>query len=211
MNTEILNFCGASMSIADWVGVGGFAIAAFLLVMKIRDRFFLKTKVFGKIISLNSSPNADFSYGYTDSKCIENRKLAGMLTLIKLNLFVKDKDLNFKDIKVKVKYPDDEKECDAEIVYSSKGFGFQPLGTFKAPHESFLHLNSYLSVGKSHNYYLGFFIAAKEKSEDVRKSVFEYIKISFINANDGEVNLNTLYFKDFDQKKGLFEEEFWHK
>ena len=195
------------ITLNNWIAIIALVISLILAILKIKE-YFLKTEVFAKIISLNISPKYKYISPNITSKSILDEQLDGIGTLIKLNLFVKNKDLNFKDIKVKVKYPNDDEEYTAKLIYNSSGFDFDPIGVFKAPPENFLKFNSYLGVGQRHNYYLALMVE-KETSKDPKKAVFEYLKISFIDSRDKEVRLNTLYFDNFDQKHPLFEEEFW--
>ena len=192
----------------NWIAIVALVISLILAILRIKE-YLLKTEVFAKIISLTFAPEGNFTSKHIDSnKGIVDEHLEGVITLVKLNLFVKNKDLNFKGINIKAKYPDNTEEYTANIIYGNSGFYFDNVGAFNAPPEKFLNFNSYLGAGKRHDYYLAF-IVEKATSKDVKEAVFEYLKISFIDTGDKEVSLNTLYFDDFDQKQFLFEKEFW--
>src|SRR3972149_8740165 len=97
------------ITLNNWIAIIALVISLILAILKIKE-YFLKTEVFAKIISLNISPKYKYISPNITSKSILDEQLDGIGTLIKLNLFVKNKDLNFKDIKVKVKYPNDDEE-----------------------------------------------------------------------------------------------------
>jgi len=208
--TFIVSFGNRLLSIASgikiegWLGIGGFIMSALALY----EQFYKKTQVFGKLVSLSTASTSTFQYLDIDHQTLKKRELKGMMYLLKINFFVKNKDLNFKKIAIQIRYPNDSKLYDAYIIYSKDGFIFNNIGVFKAPSHFFLNFNSCLLVGKDNNYYLAF-IVERETSNAAQSATFESLFISFINHKDKEVKMNELKFSDFDQRQALFEEEYW--
>ncbi|MCF8226125.1 MAG: hypothetical protein K9J30_09615 [Bacteroidales bacterium] len=197
---------------------GFLALIATLFI--INDRLFLEPKINAKIISFNAD-EGEFEY----KRGSISRKYFGARYFLKLSINITSKDLNFTDLEVVVKYPNNNKEYEG-VIFSPRNYSEWKLDgvahTLKLPQENLLYYKSTLEKNYTHLDYLTFIVFDKKeelklKLEEMSDKKPEYIRLNFISSDkkfyrktNNEYPSNNMSLSR-EEEKYIWENELWLK
>jgi len=203
-------------------GIVGFISGIFMLITTvfiINDRLFLDPKINAKIISFNAD-EGEFEY----KRGTMSGMHFGARYFLKLSINITSKDLNYTDLEVVVKYPNDNKEYEG-IIFSPRNYSEWKLDgvphTLKLPQENLLYYQSILIKNYTHLDYLTFIIfddkeKLKPKLETSHRKP-EYIRLNFISSDkkfyrkvNNEYSSNNMPLSK-EEEKYIWEDELWLK
>ena len=151
-----------------------------------------KPKLKGKLISQNMNK------GYFRDK-------EGLLYFLSVSIISLRKQFNIKEIKIKIKYPNDDKEYNGVVCWFRKSFWVDAEGKkyeLVIPNNEFLSYISTLPKDDSRKSYITFFVDKGTMEE------FDYVKLEFTpyRGNTQIINFNK---KDINSNLMLWDENVW--
>lgn len=150
----------------------------------------------GKLISFNSNKGT-----YENGGKVQE----GLLYFLSVSLISLHKQFNIKEIKIFIKYPNDDKEHNVKVIWARKSNWVDSVGKkyeLVMPNNEFLSFISTLPKDESRKSYITFFVD-KGTIED-----FDYIKLELTpyRGNTKTINFN---MKDIDPNLMLWDENVW--
>lgn len=173
-----------------------YIVSILSIIFVVYDRT-LKSKIFGKIISITTSIQAKFKY--TDYKG-NSKILEGQGLLLKISIGVYKKDLSFSDINIYANY-DSSKKMKGEIYWTNKEIlkmGDKEFDLVIPPNQ-FLTYNNFIEKNKVLFFYVKFIVPNKFDSEQLTS-----IEIDFIHPNK---KTQSILFPLINEKQIFFDPE----
>ena len=164
-------------------------------------------EIHGRIIGLMRS--GQMTYPFTDKDGISNN-ITGVGYTVNVLITVLNKNFDIKDLKMYVKYSDDNQKHQGKIISANEGiFDFNGIKRkLLIPTAEELIYTNVLEKGKANSYFIRFIVdQSLEKPEKIRP--LEEIEISFYDFKDKQIKLS-LKYKDVSVERMLsFDAKYW--
>ena len=223
LDSDRKSFWDLFIKIAAIIGfVGGF-LGLIVTGFAINDRWFKDSKVHSKIISF-ANIDGDFEIMKRRKSNNPPEMRFGIKHLLKLSINVTNKDLNYSDLEVLVKF----RKIDSIFigdVYSPRNYSYWKMNDnlFKLtlPQDKLLYYKTSLEMNKTHLEYLTFVVYDKNnqikdnlKGEDLIPEsiqiVFKNSEQSFFQTKNNKIDTNKMIL-DTSIEKFIWEDEIWVK
>ncbi len=207
----------------EWVkrigGIVGFLAGILGLIATwyiVSDRWFKEPEINSKIISFNCDS------GKFEQNLIGQEKalVAGLRYFIKLSINVTSKNMNYTDVRIEVKFKNDNTIYFGEVFsprnYSEWGLDGIPH-TLKLPQKDLLYYKSSLSQDMTHLEYITFIVFGVKNEFQGNDQIPETIQLCFVSSDKSFFKItNNIYCSnimrlDADAKKYIWEDEIWTK
>ena len=181
-------------------------IAIISTMIVIWDRI-KRPKVNAKILSFAFSPKAKYSGKYMNQ---EDFTLKGQQYFVKLSIQVIQKILFFNDVKIKVKYANDNNIYNGKICWANPiEWTFKDNKKFNLiiPSNDFLWFNNSLPTDIVSFQYL-FFMVEIDKMNMIEELYIEFITTSKFRK---KIKIKKLMISEIDPLKMLFDKNIWNE
>lgn len=189
----------------------------------INDRWFKNAKIYSKIIGFSSS-DGTFEIMKIGKQTNSDEMKYGLRIFLKLSINVINKDINYSDVTVFVKFKEFEPVFTGEI-YSPRNYSSWTINNINykldLPQEKLLYYKSVLKQNTTHLEYINFIVFDKDQMlENHLKNnelIPEYIQLAFKNSEIAKLsnNTNTILTNkmtfNVGAEKFLWEDEIWKK
>lgn len=215
------SFWDSFIKIGAIIGFFGGLLGLIVTGFAINDRWFKDVKVHSKIISFTNAVG-DFEVMTITKSNNPPEMRYGVQHLLKLSLNVTNKDLNYSDLDILVKYKKIDKIFNGE-VYSPRNYSSWEMEAGRVrltlPQDKLLYYKTSLEMNKTHLEYLNFIVYDKDeqiksnlKAEDLIPEsiqiVFKNSEQSFFKKKFNKIGTNKMML-DSSIEKYIWEDEIW--
>lgn len=223
VDSDKKSFWDLFIKIGGIIGFFGGFLGLLVTGFAINDRWFKDTKLHSKIISF-ANVDGDFEIMKRRKSNNPPEMRFGVKHLLKLSINVTNKDLNYSDLEVLVKF----RKIDSIFigdVYSPRNYSDWKMNDnlFKLtlPQDKLLYYKTSLEMNKTHLEYLTFVVYDKNnqikdnlKAEDLIPEsiqiVFKNSEQSFFQTKNNKIDTNKMIL-DTSIEKFIWEDEIWVK
>ena len=223
VDSDKKSFWDLFIKIGGIIGFFGGFLGLLVTGFAINDRWFKDTKLHSKIISF-ANVDGDFEIMKIRKSNNPPEMRFGVKYLLKLSINVTNKDLNYSDLEVLVKF----RKIDSIFigdVYSPRNYSDWKMNDnlFKLtlPQDKLLYYKTSLEMNKTHLEYLTFVVYDKNnqikdnlKAEDLIPEsiqiVFKNSEQSFFQTKNNKIDTNKMIL-DTSIEKFIWEDEIWVK
>ena len=223
VDSDKKSFWDLFIKIGGIIGFFGGFLGLLVTGFAINDRWFKDTKLHSKIISF-ANVDGDFEIMKRRKSNNPPEMRFGVKHLLKLSINVTNKDLNYSDLEVLVKF----RKIDSIFigdVYSPRNYSIWKMNDnlFKLtlPQDKLLYYKTSLEMNKTHLEYLTFVVYDKNnqikdnlKAEDLIPEsiqiVFKNSEQSFFQTKNNKIDTNKMIL-DTSIEKFIWEDEIWVK
>lgn len=200
------------------IGLIGGLLGLIVTVYVINDRWYKDPEIYSKIISY-ASADGEFEIMKIRNTDNSSEMIYGAKYFLKLSINVTDKDLNYRDLEVFVRYNNIDKVYKG-VIYSPRNYSDWTIGNkplvLKLPQENLLYYKSVLKKNTTHLEYLTFIVYNKNEKyiwED--DTIPELIQLKFISSElpllkkGNKTFISNSMYLDKTVEKYIWEDEIW--